>query len=158
MKKQLAIALTGLSLFLYSCSSDPKAGQADETSQTKEAAAQAEEAPAASDKGVGPVSSVDLGSEIDQALVEKGKAIFEGKCAACHKFDQRYVGPALAGVTQRRKPEWIMNMILNPGEMVQQDETAKTLLGEYMTPMPNQNLTQEEARAVLEYFRTQNTK
>jgi hypothetical protein len=42
--------------------------------------------------------------------------------------------------------------------MVQQDPTAKELLAEFMTPMPNQNLTEEEARAVLEYFRTQNKK
>jgi mono/diheme cytochrome c family protein len=78
-------------------------------------------APAASDKGVGPVSTVELSATIDTALATQGKAIFESKCAACHKFGERYVGPSLAGVTERRKPEWIMNMILNPQEMIQQD-------------------------------------
>ena len=48
-----------------------------------------------------------------------------------------------------------MNMILNPEEMVQKDPLAKELLIEFNgSPMANQNLTQEEARAVLEYFRT----
>jgi hypothetical protein len=46
-----------------------------------------------------------------------------------------------------------MNMILNPGEMTQKDETAKALLAEHLTQMANQNLTKDEARAVLEYFR-----
>jgi len=47
-----------------------------------------------------------------------------------------------------------MNMILNPDEMVQKDPIAKALLAEYLSPMANQNLTEEQARAVLEYFRT----
>lgn len=109
-------------------------------------------APAAAlSKGVGPVQSVAVGA-IDEALVAKGQTIFAGTCSACHKMDARYVGPALAGVTKRRAPEWIMNMILNPSGMTASDETAKALLGEYMTQM-SVNVTQDDARAVLEYFR-----
>ena len=56
---------------------------------------------------------------------------------------------------QRRSPEWIMNMILNPEVMVKEDPIAKQLLIEYNgSPMANQNLTQEQARSILEYFRT----
>lgn len=108
-----------------------------------------------SDKGVGPITSVNLG-EIDNAMVEKGKEIFKAKCAACHKIDKRFVGPAIIGITERRSPEWIMNMILNPEVMVVENEIAKKLLAEYNAPMANQGLTEEEARAVLEYFRTKN--
>ena len=44
---------------------------------------------------------------------------------------------------------------LNPDEMVQKDPLAKALLMEFNgSPMANQNLTEEEARSVLEYFRT----
>ncbi len=106
---------------------------------------------AAASKGVGPVQSVALAA-LDEALAAKGQQIFSGTCAACHKLDQRYVGPALAGVTKRRSPEWIMNMIVNPAGMTAQDPTAKALLGEYMTQM-SVNATQDDARAVLEYFR-----
>ena len=67
---------------------------------------------------------------------------------------KRVVGPALAGVTERRTPEWIMNMIMNPEEMVEKDPAAKALLAEYLAPMANQNITEEEARAILEFFRT----
>ena len=48
-----------------------------------------------------------------------------------------------------------MNMILNPEQMVKEDPIAKQLLVDFnLSPMANQHLTQEEARSVLEYFRT----
>ena len=107
------------------------------------------------DKGVGPIKSITLG-EIDNALAEKGKGIFKTKCTACHKINKRFVGPALKGVTKKQTPEWIMNMILNPEVMVVENAKARELLMEFSAPMANQNLTEEEARAVLEYFRTKN--
>lgn len=112
-------------------------------------------APAAaqSDLGIGPVKSLTLPAEIDSAMVAKGKTAFEAKCSACHKFGERYVGPDLKDVTKRRKPEWIMNMILNPVEMTQKDEKAKELLGEYMTQMTFQNVSEDEARQILEFLR-----
>lgn len=144
-----AMYAAALMLAIASCSEKDKQESAKGT--TSAAAAPAAAAPAALSKGVGPVQSLELGA-LDEALATKGQTIFSGTCAACHKMDQRYVGPALADVTKRRSPEWIMNMILNPTGMTQSDETAKALLGEYMTQM-SVNVTQEDARAVLEYFR-----
>lgn len=108
-----------------------------------------------SDKGVGPVKSITLGA-IDATMVAEGKTLYKNKCSACHKIKKRFVGPAMKGVTQRRSPEWIMNMILNPEVMVVENATAKKLLEEYNAPMANQSLTEKEARAILEYFRTKN--
>lgn len=106
-------------------------------------------------KGVGPVKEITLAPTIDDALATKGQEIFNQMCTACHKTDKKFIGPAVAGVTERRTPEWIMNMILNPDVMIQKDPLAKKLLIEHNgSPMANQNLTEEEARAVLEYFRT----
>lgn len=105
------------------------------------------------DIGIGPVKKVELG-EIDMALVEKGKQIFDMKCIACHKFDSKLVGPPLQGITKRRKPEWIMNMILNPEQMTKEDPAAKQLFTEYLTQMTFQDVSQDDARAILEYFRT----
>lgn len=74
---------------------------------------------------------------------------------ACHKPDKKFIGPAPKGILERRTPEWIMNMILNPEEMTQKDPLAHALLKEFNgSPMANQGLTEEEARQVLEYFRT----
>ncbi|MCA9838883.1 MAG: cytochrome c [Trueperaceae bacterium] len=104
-------------------------------------------------KGVGPISEVEL-AELDPALAEAGKASFEQYCTACHKIEERYIGPALLGVTERRSPEWIMNMIINPDVMIQEDDTAYELFAEFMTPMANQNMTEEQARSILEFFRS----
>lgn len=108
-----------------------------------------------SNKGVGPVTSVDFGQDIDQELATKGQATFQSICTACHMADQRMIGPALKGVFDRRSPEWVMNMIMNPDVMLKEDPIAKALLKEYNNAiMLNQNLTQEQARAVAEYLRT----
>jgi len=103
--------------------------------------------------GVGPIKSIEL-SALDPTLVTRGQAIFDSKCAVCHKETERYVGPALAGVTERRSPEWIMNMILNPTQMIAEDPDARALFIQFLTPMTFQNVTEEDARAILEYFRT----
>lgn len=103
-------------------------------------------------KGIGPIQELELGP-IDDEMAEAGEALFTTNCSACHKFDERYVGPALAGVTERRSPEWIMNMILNTDQMLFEDDTAYELLAEYMTPMAQMPLSEEEVRSILEYFR-----
>ncbi|WP_410004928.1 c-type cytochrome [Aequorivita nionensis] len=106
-------------------------------------------------KGVGPIKNLELPAEIDQAMAAKGMEVYKTKCMACHKPDKKFIGPAPTGIFKRRTPEWIMNMILNPEEMTQKDPLAKALLVEFNgSPMANQNLTEEEARQVLEYFRT----
>lgn len=150
------------SIFI-SCETEmPDNDTANQTEQTaaSETPAAAAEAPAADEgKGVGPVKNVEVGASVDQSMAEKGKTIFEAKCTACHNTDAtKKVGPGLAKVTERRKPEWIMNMILNPEKMVQEDPTAKELLAEYLAPMANQSLTEEEARHILEYFRQNDSK
>jgi len=108
-----------------------------------------------SNNGIGPIKSLDLPAEIDQALATKGEEIYEGKCTACHKAEKKFIGPSPKGIFERRTAAWVMNMILNPDEMVQKDPMAKKLLMEFNgSPMANQNLTEDEARAVLEFFRT----
>lgn len=106
--------------------------------------------------GIGPVKEkMTIDPQINQELVAKGKSIFDVKCVTCHKIDDKLVGPPLKDVTKRRKPEWIMNQILNPEQMLKEDMTAKSLAmsGQYPTPMTFQNVTQDDARALLEYFR-----
>lgn len=137
-------AMAALALLVGACNK----GEAAAKPAAKSDAAAPAAGPAT---GVGPIQSLKL-DPLDQALAAKGEKAFSGTCAACHKLDQRYVGPALAGVTKRRTPEWIMNMIMNPVEMTQKDETARALLAEYMTQM-SVNASEEDARAILEYFR-----
>jgi hypothetical protein len=106
-------------------------------------------------KGVGPITSVTWNDEIDTELAAKGEEKYNAICTACHMAEQRMIGPALKGVYDRRSPEWVMNMILNPDGMLKEDPIAKALLKEHNNAiMLNQNLSEEEARAIAEYLRT----
>jgi len=147
--KTLSLALL-TTLFLVSCGGDKKEKIPTPATPKKEVIADPMQ-----DKGIGPVTSLTL-EAIDQTLVDSGLAIFKAKCKACHRVNKRFIGPSPKGIMARRSPEWIMNMILNPDQMVKENAAARQLLAEYSAPMANQNLTHEEARAVLEYFRTLN--
>lgn len=103
--------------------------------------------------GIGPIKQIMELSALDANLAKEGEKIFDSKCAACHKLDERYVGPPQRDVLVRRTPEFVMNMMLNPEENYQKHPEIKKLLGEYLTQMPNQNLSVQDARAILEYFR-----
>ncbi len=138
-----------LSAFLFACGGN----SGKDESQTVKAPA-TENTDPMKNKGIGPVTNLTL-TEIDQDMVAEGKTIFENMCTACHKADKKFIGPSPKDILDRRTPEWVMNMILNPEEMVEKDPIAKQLLIEHNgAPMANQNLTEDQARKVLEYFRT----
>ena len=148
--KRLAVFLAFiLAIFIYAC------GESGDSSSTDKPAPKSmiEDAKPDDGKGVGEIKEVSLNSPLKPEMVEKGKAIYEMKCAACHKLSgQRVVGPGWKGVTERRKPEWIMNMVTNVEVMLAEDSTARALLKECLVQMPNQNLTIGDARDVLEFM------
>lgn len=98
------------------------------------------------------VSKVFVG-EINKSLAQKGAELFKAKCTACHKYDTRLVGPPLGDVVKRRTPEYILSMITSPDKMLQNNDTVKALLKTYLTPMTNQNVTLEDAKAIFEHLR-----
>lgn len=150
------IIVMAIAFSLASCGGDKPKNEASEAKPEKEVETTNVSSDPMSNKGIGPVTSVTLG-EIDQTMVTEGEAVFKAKCTACHKISKKFVGPALKGITQRRSPEWIMNMTMNPEEMIKKDPIAIQLLAEANgAPMANQNIIEEEARALLEYFRTKN--
>ena len=152
--KKIMLAVVMLS-FLVSCGGGDSSSTETKTLKKKPQSMMKKEVDPMTDIGIGPVKEVTFAPEIDQEMAVKGEKIYEEKCTACHKPTERFIGPAQKGVLDRRNPVWVMNMILNPDQMVKEDPIAKKLLMEYNgSPMANQNLTEEEARAVLEYFRT----
>lgn len=156
-----------LSVFLMSCGGkEEKKKEGFSVDRTKATEKPAETAPATdaapastrvelSNKGVGPITTLTLAPEIDEALAKKGEEVYNQMCLACHRVGKKFIGPAPDGILERRSPEWVMNMILNPEGMVKEDALAKELLLEFNgAPMANQGLTEEQARSVLEFFRT----
>jgi cytochrome c551/c552 len=105
-------------------------------------------------KGIGPVTKVELTHPLDEKMATTGKSVYEVKCASCHKVtDEKLVGPGWKGVTDRRTPEWIMNFAMNTEEMLEKDTAAQNMLEVCLVKMPNQNLAETDARAVLEFMR-----
>ncbi len=93
--------------------------------------------------------------DIDQGMASKGQGMYDLKCQACHSTGpNRVVGPGWKGITERRKPEWIMNMMLNVDVMLETDPDAQAQLEECLIRMPNQGLSKTEGREVLEFMRT----
>jgi len=145
MKNVLYLLFVAL---VFSCS--PKPDQTEKPDINKSAV----EAITDPTKGIGAVKNVTLNTPLDEERVKRGLAIYEMKCSACHKLtDQRIVGPGWHGVTKKRQPEWIMNMITNVDIMLEKDEEAQKLLELCLMRMPNQNMSIGDARDVLEFMR-----
>lgn len=105
-------------------------------------------------RGEGKYETVELGASLDQTLATLGEEAAGVKCTSCHKMtDEKLVGPGWKGVTERRKPEWIMNFITNPDPMIDKDPEVQAQLEICLVRMPNQSLTDDDARGILEYMR-----
>jgi mono/diheme cytochrome c family protein len=110
--------------------------------------------PKAPDNGVGKFTSVRLTHPLDDSMVARGNSVYNSKCISCHKLTaDKLVGPGWKGVTDRRTPEWIMNFITNTNVMLDSDLVAQQLMVTCVTRMPNQNLSDDQARAILEFQR-----
>jgi mono/diheme cytochrome c family protein len=105
-------------------------------------------------RGEGKFTHVDVDNKLDVAMAGSGEKIYGVKCASCHKLtDEKLVGPGWKGVTQRHEPEWIMNFVTNTDEMITKDPKAQAMLEICLVRMPNQNLTDTDARDLLEFMR-----
>ena len=101
---------------------------------------------------IGPITSVELG-DIDPDLVAAGEKAFTLRCTACHQLENTVIGPPLGGILEQRSPVYVMNMILNPTEMLAQHPVAKAQLEAFAVPMADLGVLEEDARAILEYLR-----
>ncbi|SNS56033.1 quinol:cytochrome c oxidoreductase pentaheme cytochrome subunit [Belliella buryatensis] len=77
-------------------------------------------------------------SDSEEAIAA-GKSIFNANCKTCHKLDQKYTGPALRGVTDRRSIDWAKSFIRNSGALIASgDAQANAIYKEYNNlAMPN---------------------
>lgn len=153
MKKLIMIAVVGVA---FSCAPEKPKDKEDFGDQASADAGKnaVEEVMSDPTKGIGAVKSVTLKTPLEQGRVDRGLAIYEMKCSACHKLDEtRVVGPGWKGLTKRRQPEWIMNMVTNTDIMLDKDAEAQKMLELCLVRMPNQNISIGDARDILEYMR-----
>ena len=139
---------------LVACGGDPTPATPPPAAVPVAPATPPPEAPVGPD---GPESSVvpEIASiSTDKAAIEAGEKVFTTRgCPACHKFEEKLVGPPLKGVTDRRSIKWMQRMILEPDVMVKKDPVAKGLFATYMTPMSKQGVTPEEMPNLLAYIK-----
>lgn len=163
MKKAILFILAlGTYTFIQSCGDSQKSAAPDQTaseSVASEVAEAAEDLPSTEEydpkRGEGKFNAENLVlAGIDESMATKGEAISGTKCTSCHKLtDERLVGPGWKGVTSRREPYWIMNFITNPDPMIDKDPEVQAQLEICLVRMPNQSLTEEDARHILEFMR-----
>ncbi len=155
--KQYILTLAVLFVF-FSCSNNQQSSNSTETTETYEPesteSSDTKSSAADDNKGIGKFTDVELSATLDKQLAAAGKSVYELKCYSCHKLtEERVVGPGWKGVTARRAPEWIMNFSTNTDEMLNKDPEAQSMLETCLIRMPNQNLSDADARSVLEFMR-----
>lgn len=105
-------------------------------------------------RGEGKFTKVDVSPNLDVAMAGEGEKVYGVKCSSCHKLTtEKLVGPGWSGVTKKLAPEWIMNFATNPDAMIDKDPEAQAQLAICLVRMPNQNLTDDEARHIYEFMR-----
>ena len=150
MFRKTTFLTVALMLAVFACTSKKEADDAAKKSPSPSEAA----APQPEVHGT-EVKSIELTHPLNKDWVAAGRGVYDTKCSACHKLtDEKVVGPGWAGVTKRREPVWIMNMVTNVEMMLEKDPEAQKLLEQCLVRMPNQNVTQEDARKVIEFMRS----
>jgi mono/diheme cytochrome c family protein len=154
MKKVFGIIIAGA--FLYACSGGQKDDAASTTPASEATSSADNNANPSYDpkRGEGKFTTVDIADHLDAAKADAGKKVYDVKCSACHKLtNEKLVGPGWAGVTTRHEPVWIMNFVTNTDEMIDKDPSAQAQLEICLVRMPNQNLSDDDARNLLEFMR-----
>ena len=156
MKKLIILSL--IVSFIISCgdnkSSDTNTKVTPETTTPAPEEKKSDVATYDPHRGEGKFTKVDVGATLDAGKAENGNKVFGVKCGGCHKLtDEKLVGPGWAGVTSRHAPEWIMNFITNTDAMIDKDPKAQAQLEICLVRMPNQNLTDKDARDLYEFMR-----
>lgn len=105
-------------------------------------------------RGEGKFKKVELSPTINATMAENGNKVYNVKCSGCHKLtEEKLVGPGWKGLTSRHTAEWIMNFMTNTEAMLDKDPNAQAQLEICLVRMPNQNLTDDDARSLYELQR-----
>ena len=153
MKTLAAIITTSVLLLTTACGSkDPE--QNTNTEAPKSMVADPETYDPKRGEGKWNAENVILEETLNESWVSSGESIANVKCTSCHKMtEEKLVGPGWKDVTKRRTGAWIMNFITNPDPMIDKDPQVQAQLELCLVRMPNQSLSDAEARNILEFMR-----
>ncbi|MBK7122473.1 MAG: cytochrome c [Chitinophagaceae bacterium] len=151
--KKLAILLF-LGAFVAACGGGSTETGTTESSSTENEKTESGNPSYDPKRGEGKFTKVDVGETLDVALAANGEKVYGVKCGSCHKLtSEKLVGPGWLGVTDRHTAEWIMNFSTNTDAMLDKDPKAQAQLEICLVRMPNQNISDEDARTVYEFMR-----
>jgi mono/diheme cytochrome c family protein len=162
MKKIAVLSVIGLFFVASSCGTSKTEGEQSATNESvKTDVSESSKSTSANGnpsydphRGEGKFTDVSVEEKLNTQLAKEGDNVFNVKCSSCHKLtDEKLVGPGWAGVTKRREPAWIMNFITNTDIMLDKDPEAQAMLELCLVRMPNQSLSDQEARNILEFMR-----
>ena len=103
-------------------------------------------------RGIGPIDSLEL-KQISDSLVKRGQLVFRERCSDCHTMELKNRGPDISDILAIRKPEWVINFLLNKEEMLQRDSLALITRAKYDQPCGSDIQSMNEALDILEYLR-----
>lgn len=113
------------------------------------------------------IALITFSSLIGQVFAFDAEAYFKQNCTACHTIGGGdKIGPDLAGLSKRRKVDWLVKYINYPEGMIngdpeeegyeKPDALAKKVFELYKpTLMPEQTVTKEQVQAILKYIDAQ---
>jgi len=160
MKKLTIICLIAIGASFFACNGGDSGKTVEPTTTTPDPNGEKIPTPGGEppaydpNRGTGKFTHVDVGNKLDVSMAATGEKVYGVKCAGCHKLtEEKLVGPGWKGVTERHKPEWIMNFVTNTDEMLNKDHKAQDQLEICLVRMPNQSLSDDDARHLLEFMR-----
>lgn len=90
--------------------------------------------------------------------ISPGEQLYRTRCASCHSLSgnepANALGPDLIGVTERRAPDWLLEWLRAPDEMLAKGDPIATALFEKYNrlAMPNLRLNRQEAGDLIDYL------
>ncbi|MBW7845547.1 MAG: cytochrome c, partial [Bacteroidia bacterium] len=92
-----------------------------------------------------------------RADVAEGEKLFNANCTACHAMNDKVVGPALKGVTEKFDEAWLIKWIKNSQALVKAgDAQAVKVFNEFnQMPMTSfEHLSDDQIKSILEFIKT----
>jgi mono/diheme cytochrome c family protein len=95
-----------------------------------------------------------ISTSVSAQNVEEGEKLYKANCTACHQIDNKLIGPALRGVSDKYSEEWLIKWIKNSAELIASgDADAIAIYEEYnkspMTAFPY--FSDDDVRNILAY-------